>query len=122
MEREDDEKVLVSVLRRRSKIVEIIATEHILLALTFSGLCVAFSRSAHLVLYSAFLLTGIDSKARICIVNVSPEEVIRSVFWNKENGSLFTISVSRSDSRSLQCRSTLLAYVAEVSFMILDDS
>ena len=33
------------------------------------------------------------------------------MFWNKENNSLLTISVSRSDSRSLQCRTTSLAYV-----------
>jgi hypothetical protein len=40
-------------------------------------------------------------------VNASPAEVVRSVFYNKHNGDLLTVSVFASDSWStLRCRST----------------
>lgn len=111
---EDDEKLLSSVYRRRSKITEIISTEHLLITLTFSGVCTAFSRGASTPNLHRGLIVGLaDTKHRVCIVNNSPEEVIRSIFWNKENNSLLTISVARGDSSSsLRCRSTSLAYVS----------
>lgn len=55
---EDDEKLLSSVYRRRSKITEIISTEHLLVTLTFSGVCTAFSRGASDGVYSEFAQGG----------------------------------------------------------------
>lgn len=48
-----------------------------------------------------------ETNERICFLNVSPDEVIRSLFYNKNNDSLITVSVYASDSySSLKCRST----------------
>eukprot|EP00192_Tetraselmis_astigmatica_P003969 CAMPEP_0117685326 /NCGR_PEP_ID=MMETSP0804-20121206/21669_1 /TAXON_ID=1074897 /ORGANISM="Tetraselmis astigmatica, Strain CCMP880" /LENGTH=468 /DNA_ID=CAMNT_0005496569 /DNA_START=135 /DNA_END=1542 /DNA_ORIENTATION=+ len=42
-------------------------------------------------------------------VNVKPDEVIRSLFYNKSNNSIITVSVYSTDNySSLQCRSTPL--------------
>lgn len=44
---------------------------------------------------------------RICYLNISPDEVIRSLFYNKNNDSLITVSVYESDRfSSLKCRTT----------------
>ena len=49
---------------------------------------------------------------RLCFVNQSPDEVIRSLFYNKLNESLVTVSVFREDNfSSLKCRSTQLEYM-----------
>lgn len=49
---------------------------------------------------------------RLCFVNQSPDEVIRSLFYNKLNESLVTVSVFREDNfSSLKCRSTRLEYM-----------
>lgn len=53
-----------------------------------------------------------ETNQRICFLNVSPDEVIRSLFYNKNNDSLITVSVYASDSySSLKCRSTRIEYV-----------
>lgn len=53
-----------------------------------------------------------ESNKRICFLNVSPDEVIRSLFYNKNNDSLITVSVYASDNfSSLKCRSTRIEYV-----------
>lgn len=50
--------------------------------------------------------------SRLCFVNLCPDEVIRSLFYNKLNESLVTVSVFRDDNfSSLKCRSTQLAYI-----------
>ncbi|KAJ6381590.1 hypothetical protein OIU77_030299 [Salix suchowensis] len=62
-----------------------------------SGVCAAFSR---------------ETNRRICFLNVSPDEVIRSLFYNKNNDSLITVSVYASDNfSSLKCRSTRIEYI-----------
>jgi hypothetical protein len=44
---------------------------------------------------------------RITFLNLSPDEVIRSLFYNKNNDSLITVSVYASDNFStLKCRTT----------------
>ncbi|KAL9272452.1 hypothetical protein AKJ16_DCAP08663 [Drosera capensis] len=84
-------------LRKRSKIIEIVAAHDIVFALAQSGICAAFSR---------------ETNERICFLNVSPEEVIRSLFYNKNNDSLITVSVYASDNfSSLKCRTTRIEYI-----------
>ncbi|KAK6121740.1 hypothetical protein DH2020_044517 [Rehmannia glutinosa] len=84
-------------LKKRSKIIEIVAARDIVFALAQSGVCAAFSR---------------ETNERICFLNVSPDEVIRSLFYNKNNDSLITVSVYASDNfSSLKCRTTRIEYI-----------
>ncbi|KAL8154365.1 hypothetical protein V2J09_012125 [Rumex salicifolius] len=84
-------------LRKRSKIIEIVAAHDIIFALAQSGICAAFSR---------------ETNERVCFLNVSQDEVIRSLFYNKNNDSLITVSVYASDNfSSLKCRSTRIEYI-----------
>lgn len=54
-----------------------------------------------------WLFLDAETNERICFLNVSPDEVIRSLFYNKNNDSLITVSVYASDNfSSLKCRST----------------
>ena len=81
-------------LRRRAKIVEIVASAEIVFTLGSNGICSAFSRA-----------TG----RRLCCLNVAPDEIIRSLFLNRLNDSLITVSVREEDRfSSLRCRSTPL--------------
>ncbi|KAG5224516.1 serine/arginine repetitive matrix protein [Salix suchowensis] len=89
--------MVLPFLRKRSKIIEIVAARDIVFALAQSGVCAAFSR---------------DTNQRICFLNVTPDEVIRSLFYNKNNDSLITVSVYASDNfSSLKCRSTRIEYI-----------
>ncbi|XP_039118309.1 uncharacterized protein LOC120254236 [Dioscorea cayenensis subsp. rotundata] len=84
-------------LKKRSKIIEIVAANDIIFALAHSGLCAAFS---------------LTTNKRICFLNISPDEVIRSLFYNKNNDSLITVSVYASDHfSSLKCRTTRIEYI-----------
>jgi hypothetical protein len=77
--------------------VEIGAARDTVFALTHSGICAAFSR---------------DTNKRICFLNISADEVIRSLFYNKNNDSLITVSVYASDNfSSLKCRTTPIEYI-----------
>lgn len=63
----------------------------------------------HALLY----LFDAETNKRICFLNVTPDEVIRSLFYNKNNDSLITVSVYASDSfSSLKCRTTRIEYVS----------
>ncbi|KAG6735218.1 uncharacterized protein LOC122293001 isoform X3 [Carya illinoinensis] len=89
--------MVLPFLRKRSKIIEIVAARDIVFALAQSGVCAAFGR---------------ETNQRICFLNVSPDEVIRSLFYNKNNDSLITVSVYASDNfSSLKCRSTRIEYI-----------
>ncbi|KAI8564420.1 hypothetical protein RHMOL_Rhmol03G0180200 [Rhododendron molle] len=89
--------MVLSFLKKRSKIIEIVAAHDIVFALAQSGVCAAFSR---------------ETNQRICFLNVSPDEVIRSLFYNKNNDSLITVSVYASDNfSSLKCRTTRIEYI-----------
>lgn len=58
-----------------------------------------------------------ETDERICFLNVCPDEVIRSLFFNKNNDSLITVSVYASENfSSLKCRSTKIECV---HFMIV---
>ncbi|KAL8192829.1 hypothetical protein R6Q57_027277 [Mikania cordata] len=84
-------------LKRRSKIIEIVAAHDTIFALSQCGVCAAFSR---------------ETNKRICFLNISPDEVIRSLFYNKNNDSLITVSVYAADSfSSLKCRTTRIEYI-----------
>ncbi|CAK8542200.1 unnamed protein product [Lathyrus sativus] len=90
-------KPFLPFLMKRTKVVEIVAAKNVVFALAHSGLCAAFSR---------------ETNERICFMNVSPDEVIRSLFYNKNNESLITVSVYASENfSSLKCRSTRIEYI-----------
>lgn len=69
------------------------------------GCCICFSRiEIH--------TTIIESCKKICCLNRSPDEIIRSLFLNRKNGSLITVSVMKRDSfSSLKCYSVPLSYI-----------
>ncbi|PVH62940.1 hypothetical protein PAHAL_3G435500 [Panicum hallii] len=84
-------------LTERSKIIEIVAAKDIIFALSQSGLCAAFDRVMN---------------KRIAFFNLNPDEVIRSMLYNKYNDSLVTVSLYSSDSYgSLNCRTNPIEYV-----------
>ncbi|XP_006654554.3 uncharacterized protein LOC102703307 [Oryza brachyantha] len=92
-----ENSLLLPYLRKRSKIIEIVAARDIVFALSQSGVCAAFSR---------------ETNRRICFLNGSPDEVIRSLFYNKNNESLITVSVYGSENFSaLRCRTTRIEYI-----------
>uniref|UniRef100_A0A162A1R2 Uncharacterized protein n=1 Tax=Daucus carota subsp. sativus TaxID=79200 RepID=A0A162A1R2_DAUCS len=89
--------MVLPFLKKRSKVIEIVSAQDIVFALVQSGVCAAFSR---------------ETNERICFMNVSPDEVIRSLFYNKNNDSLITVSVYASDNfSSLKCRTTRIEYI-----------
>ena len=69
-------KLQLSFLRKRSKIVEILSAGDLVFALTLSGVCAVFC-----------------GKRRVASLNTTPDEVIRSIFYNK-------VGRRRSSSRS----------------------
>ncbi|KAF7031328.1 hypothetical protein CFC21_042670 [Triticum aestivum] len=88
---------LLPYLRKRSEIIEIVGARDIIFALSQLGVCAAFSRVKN---------------QRICFLNGSPDEVIRSLFYNKNNDSLITVSVYGSENFSaLRCRTTRIEYI-----------
>eukprot|EP00850_Spirogloea_muscicola_P005793 SM000027S09574 [mRNA] locus=s27:100260:103268:+ [translate_table: standard] len=89
--------VKLAFLKKRSRIVEIVAARDVIFALAHSGVCAAFSR---------------ETNKRICFLNIHADEVIRSLFHNKNNDSLITVSVYESDNfSSLKCRTTPIEYI-----------
>ncbi|XP_052310178.1 uncharacterized protein LOC18100038 isoform X2 [Populus trichocarpa] len=89
--------VVLPFLMKRTKVIEIVAAQDIIFALAHSGVCAAFSRVTN---------------HRICFLNASPDEVILSLFYNKNNDSVITVSVYASDNfSSLKCRSTRIEYI-----------
>jgi hypothetical protein len=102
----------------RRKIIEIVAASDLIFVLAESGLCGAFSRSkSHsltqigLLCYVMFLIHLLIMLAatnkHVCHLNTSRGEVIRSLFYNKNNDSLITVSVYESDRFALlKCRTT----------------
>lgn len=93
----DTSHLKLCFLRKRSKVVEIVSAQNLVFGLTQTGVCTAFDR---------------ETSQRVCFLNIEPDEVIRSLFYNKLNGSLITVSVYRADNySSLKCRSTSLEYI-----------
>ncbi|XP_072953639.1 uncharacterized protein [Typha angustifolia] len=82
----------VEALKTRTRIIEIVGAKDVIFALTLSGLCVAFSRTTN---------------KRICLMNVRPDELVRSIYYNKINDSLITVSSYTLENNSkLRCRTT----------------
>lgn len=76
---------------RRSSILEIVVGGGLIFGLAESGLCSAFD---------------MDTGRRVCVLNRSSREVIRSLFHNKLNGTLIIVAVTDADQySSLRCRS-----------------
>mmetsp|Transcript_19614 Transcript_19614/g.38319 ORF Transcript_19614/g.38319 Transcript_19614/m.38319 type:complete len:518 (-) Transcript_19614:1400-2953(-) len=95
----DTDEVKLCFLRRRSKVVEIVAAHELVFGLTQTGICTAFDRT---------------TRKRVCFLNTAPDEVVRSLFYNKSNDSLITVSVYRTDNySSLKCRSTRIEYIRQ---------
>ncbi|KAK1399714.1 WD40/YVTN repeat-like-containing domain containing protein [Heracleum sosnowskyi] len=59
---------MVPFLERQTKVIEIVSAHGVVFALLESGICAAFSR---------------DKNQRICFLNLSRDEVIRTIFYNK---------------------------------------
>jgi len=89
--------VKLDALDTASPVTELIAAGHLIFALTQAGACAAYCRS---------------SNKRICYLNVKSDETIRSIFLNKQNDSIITVSVYKKDQyRQLRCRSTQLELI-----------
>lgn len=53
-----------------------------------------------------------ETNQRICFLNLSSDEIIRSLYYNKSNDSVMTVSVLGSDYfSSLKCRTTRIECV-----------
>ena len=84
----DAANLKLAFLRRRSKIVEIVSAGDVVFALTLSGVCAAWR-----------------GRKRLAFLNTTPDEVIRSLFYNRAAKSIITVSVYREDNfASLKCR------------------
>lgn len=93
----DDDPRLWTRHPNRSRIIEIVSSRDLIFALANNGVCTVFSR---------------DLREKVCLVNTCKDEVIRSLFLNKINDSLITVSVFKKDEfSSLHCRSTPLAHL-----------
>ncbi|CAN6705473.1 unnamed protein product [Malus baccata var. baccata] len=81
--------MVLPFLRKRSKIIEIVAARDIVFALAQSSVCAAFGRGSSCI---------------ICISELTLHALIlyliRSLFYNKNNDSLITVSVYASDNFS----------------------
>ena len=86
--------VQLPFLWTRTKIIEIVAAKDVIFALSQSGLCAAFNRSKSHALRNFYndsplfmflinlLIVLTATNKRICYLNISPDEVIRSLFYN----------------------------------------
>ena len=96
-QKENEKKVALDALGSPSPITELIAAGHLIFALAQSGACAAFYRK---------------SGKRLCYMNIKSDETVRSIFLNRANDSIITVSVYKKDQhRQLRCRSTPLKYV-----------
>lgn len=84
--------------RTRAKVSEIVAAKNFVFTLTVNGVCMCCDR---------------NTKQFVCCVNQSPDEIIRSLFYNKESDAMILVSVYRVDNyRSLFCKSIKLEHIA----------
>jgi hypothetical protein len=74
----------------RSSILEIVVAPPLIIGLTEAGICSAFD---------------MDTGRRVCVLNLSSREVIRSLFHNRSTNSLIIVVVVDSDQyTALHCR------------------
>ncbi len=83
-------------LRERADVTEIVVTDHgLVFALTRLGACSVFDRARGF--------------ARVCYLNVTPDDTVRSLFYNRVRNAIISVSVCKKDDyRQLRCRSTRL--------------
>ncbi|QDZ22289.1 hypothetical protein HOP50_07g48270 [Chloropicon primus] len=93
----ENERWKLNFLKKCSKVVEIVGAKGMIFALAHSGVCAAFCR---------------ETNKRLCYLNIQDDEVVRSLFYNKNNETLITVSVYATDNfSSLKCRSTPLEFI-----------
>jgi hypothetical protein len=85
---------ILPFLMGSTKIVQIVAAKNIVFVLADSGLCAAFSS---------------ETDERICFMNLHPDDLIKSLFYNKNNDSLIT--VSSQNLMPVEYRSTSIEYI-----------
>lgn len=75
---------------------------------TYLGCVLLFIYKMHLVkCLSVLCRFSAGTCKRLCYMNIAPDEIIRSLFYNRNNNSLITVSVYSLDNyTSLRCRST----------------
>lgn len=84
---------------QRYRVTELCAAEDMVFGLTENGVCAAHC---------------IRSGRQLCVLNSDPSEIIRSLFHNRINRTLITVSVYAHDQFScLRCRETKLARLRE---------
>ena len=77
------------ITNERSKVEELVVAENVVLALTRTGLCVAFDR---------------DTKKLLTTLNASNHSLVRSIFHNRSLSSVIIVSVSEHDNfAALNC-------------------
>jgi len=88
---------ILPFLMESTKIVQIVAAKNIVFVLADSGLCAAFSSETY---------------ERICFMNLHPNDIIESLFYNKNNDSLITVSdYGYGNLSSRKYRSTSIEYI-----------
>eukprot|EP00002_Diphylleia_rotans_P016028 TRINITY_DN3114_c0_g1_i2.p1 TRINITY_DN3114_c0_g1~~TRINITY_DN3114_c0_g1_i2.p1 ORF type:complete len:367 (-),score=63.75 TRINITY_DN3114_c0_g1_i2:199-1299(-) len=86
---------------KRCRVTDVCVAKDVIFALTLSGICVAFDR---------------DSGKRLCDLNMFDDEVIRSLFYNRIDESILTVSVKKSTKFGiLSCRSTQLRLIRKLT-------
>ena len=131
------------IQQKTSKVNEIIAADDIVFALTNAGVCLAYDNcqsrrhaarhSSDLMLFARLTPTltlsrgvcfslacvcvcSADSYRLLCTVNVLAGELIRSLFYNRCNNSIITVSVHRHDQfAALKCRTTTFESVTRTT-------
>ena len=90
---------LNQMLHKRHRVTELAVAEGVVFGLTENGVCVAYC---------------LHTARQLCVLNASTSEVVRSLFHNKCNGTLITVSVYASDQFAcLRCRATALSRLRE---------
>eukprot|EP00211_Chloroparvula_japonica_P002822 CAMPEP_0119120112 /NCGR_PEP_ID=MMETSP1310-20130426/1301_1 /TAXON_ID=464262 /ORGANISM="Genus nov. species nov., Strain RCC2339" /LENGTH=453 /DNA_ID=CAMNT_0007109577 /DNA_START=232 /DNA_END=1590 /DNA_ORIENTATION=- len=79
-----------SVLKTKTRVVEMVAEDNYLFVLETGGLCTAFE---------------VNTGRILCYLNVDTDEYIRSIFYNRVNKSIITVFVREANQNELQCRS-----------------
>lgn len=109
-------------LMKRIKVIEIVVVRDIVFVFVYFGVCVVFSRGNlkffkvfifEMFLYFFWIFVWIvEMNRRICFLNVSLDEVIRSLFYNKNNDFFIIVFVYVFDNFSfLKCRFIRIEYV-----------
>jgi len=106
----------LSFLQKRSRIIEIVSAQDLIFVLNHSGMCSVFSANIAQTNKDSskpersVTFSMIPEFKRLCYVNIAPDEVVRSLFYNKLAQSLLCVSVHEHDRfATLKCRSTKLS-------------